>query len=96
MKSQLVPSVMLRPDCGNVMASWPRGCEGGDANGLAPAANETFDAAIQNARPGLEIRDSAPMLENGGFAVSGAAKELAANPRVLEAYLGSRFGMERM
>ena len=37
---------------------------------------------------GLEICDGAHVLENGRFAVSGAAKELAANPRVMEAYLG--------
>jgi branched-chain amino acid transport system ATP-binding protein len=37
---------------------------------------------------GLEISDSAHVLENGRFAVSGTAKELAANPRVMEAYLG--------
>jgi branched-chain amino acid transport system ATP-binding protein len=37
---------------------------------------------------GLEICDCAHVLENGRFAVSGTAKELAANPRVMEAYLG--------
>ena len=37
---------------------------------------------------GLEICDGAHVLENGRFAVSGTAKELAANPRVMEAYLG--------
>ena len=38
---------------------------------------------------GLEICDSAHVLENGRLAVSGTAKELAANPRVMEAYLGT-------
>ena len=38
---------------------------------------------------GLEICDGAHVLENGRFAVSGTAKELAANPRVMEAYLGT-------
>jgi branched-chain amino acid transport system ATP-binding protein len=37
---------------------------------------------------GLEICDRAHVLENGRFAISGTAKELAANPRVMEAYLG--------
>jgi branched-chain amino acid transport system ATP-binding protein len=38
---------------------------------------------------GLEVCDRAHVLENGRIALSGTSKELAANPRVMEAYLGS-------
>jgi len=37
---------------------------------------------------GLEICDRAHVLETGRFTVSGTSKELIANPRVMEAYLG--------
>lgn len=37
---------------------------------------------------GLEVCDSAHVLENGHIALSGSPKQLAANPRVMEAYLG--------
>ncbi len=38
---------------------------------------------------GLEICDRAHVLETGKIALSGSAEELKANPRVLEAYLGT-------
>ena len=38
---------------------------------------------------GLEICDRAHVLETGWIAISGTAQELATNPRVMEAYLGS-------
>jgi branched-chain amino acid transport system ATP-binding protein len=38
---------------------------------------------------GLEICDRAHVLETGQIAISGTSQELAANPRVMEAYLGS-------
>jgi branched-chain amino acid transport system ATP-binding protein len=38
---------------------------------------------------GLEICDRAHVLESGHITISGTSKELAANPRVMEAYLGS-------
>ena len=38
---------------------------------------------------GLEICDRAHVLENGRIAISGTSQELATNPRVMEAYLGS-------
>lgn len=37
---------------------------------------------------GLEVCDHAHVLENGRIALSGDPKQLAANPRVMEAYLG--------
>jgi branched-chain amino acid transport system ATP-binding protein len=38
---------------------------------------------------GLEICDRAHVLETGKIALTGAPQELAANPRVMEAYLGT-------
>ena len=38
---------------------------------------------------GLEICDRAHVLENGRLVISGSARELIANPRVMEAYLGA-------
>ena len=38
---------------------------------------------------GLEICDRAYVLESGVIALSGTAAEVAANPRVIEAYLGT-------
>ena len=71
--------------------------------GLAPIlVRSIFDAFIklrargltiviveQMAWLGLEICERAHVLENGRIAVSGTPQELATNPRVMEAYLGS-------
>jgi branched-chain amino acid transport system ATP-binding protein len=71
--------------------------------GLAPIlVRSIFDAFIklrtrgltiliveQMAWLGLEICDRAHVLETGRIAVSGTPQELATNPRVMEAYLGS-------
>jgi branched-chain amino acid transport system ATP-binding protein len=38
---------------------------------------------------GLEISDRAYVLENGTIALSGTSSEVASNPRVIEAYLGT-------
>ena len=42
----------------------------------------------QNARAALQIADYAYVLEMGEFVLEGAASDLAANPRVVESYLG--------
>ena len=42
----------------------------------------------QNARAALEVADYGYVLETGAIALEGTAKELAQNPRVVEAYLG--------
>ena len=42
----------------------------------------------QNARAALQIADYGYVLEMGEFVLEGAAAELAANPRVIETYLG--------
>jgi branched-chain amino acid transport system ATP-binding protein len=71
--------------------------------GLAPIVLRTiYDAFVQlKARGltiliveqmawlGLEICDRAHVLETGKIALSGTSRELAANPRVMEAYLGT-------
>ncbi|MEZ5786316.1 MAG: ABC transporter ATP-binding protein [Xanthobacteraceae bacterium] len=71
--------------------------------GLAPiVVRSIFDAFVQlRARGatiliveqmawlGLEICDHAYVLEHGRIALSGKREELAANPRIMEAYLGS-------
>ena len=46
----------------------------------------------QNARAALQIADYGYVLENGEIAVEGPSKELAANPRVVETYLGLKAG----
>ena len=70
--------------------------------GLAPVlVDEIFDKIIainkkgttillveQNASEALEISDFAYVLEVGNSTISGPAKEIAADPRVREAYLG--------
>ena len=38
---------------------------------------------------GLEVCDRAYVLENGMIALSGTSAEVASNPRVIEAYLGT-------
>ncbi|MGV8913249.1 MAG: ABC transporter ATP-binding protein [Rhodoglobus sp.] len=43
----------------------------------------------QNARAALRIADRAYVLESGAVTMSGSATELAADPRVVEAYLGA-------
>ncbi len=42
----------------------------------------------QNARAALQVADEAYVLETGEVAMSGPARELADDPRVIEAYLG--------
>jgi len=42
----------------------------------------------QNARAALQVADYAYVLETGEVAMSGPARELADDPRVIEAYLG--------
>jgi branched-chain amino acid transport system ATP-binding protein len=42
----------------------------------------------QNAQMALSIADRAYVLETGRLVLEGSAQELAANPRVQEAYLG--------
>jgi branched-chain amino acid transport system ATP-binding protein len=42
----------------------------------------------QNARAALAVADHAYVLETGAIALSGRASELAADPRVIETYLG--------
>ncbi len=70
--------------------------------GLSPIlVNEIFDIiktvnkegvtvllVEQNASKALQIADKAYVLETGNISVSGYAKDVAANPRVREAYLG--------
>ena len=70
--------------------------------GLSPIlVNEIFDIVKtvtkegvtvllvqQNASKALQIADKAYVLETGNISVSGNAKDVAANPRVREAYLG--------
>ena len=46
----------------------------------------------QNARAALQIADYGYVLENGEITVEGPSKELAANPRVVETYLGLKAG----
>jgi branched-chain amino acid transport system ATP-binding protein len=71
--------------------------------GLAPIVlRAIFDAFValkrrgmtillveQMAWLGLEICDRACVLETGAIAMSGTAREVASNPRVIEAYLGT-------
>ena len=46
----------------------------------------------QNARAALQIADYGYVLENGEIALEGPSQELAANPRVVETYLGLKAG----
>ena len=46
----------------------------------------------QNARAALQVADYGYVLENGEIAVEGPSSELAANPRVVETYLGLKAG----
>ncbi len=49
----------------------------------------------QNARAALAVADHAYVLETGRVALSGPASRLAADPRVIETYLGSGQGLTR-
>lgn len=53
------------------------------------ASGLTILIVEQMAWLGLEICDRAHVLETGRIALSGAPQELASNPRVMEAYLGT-------
>lgn len=44
----------------------------------------------QNARAALELADHAYVLENGALVLEGPARELAADPRIVAAYLGMK------
>jgi branched-chain amino acid transport system ATP-binding protein len=46
----------------------------------------------QNARAALRTADRAAVMEGGRIAISGPARELADDPRVIEAYLGGHVG----
>ena len=46
----------------------------------------------QNARAALQVADYGYVLENGEIALEGPSKELAANPRIVETYLGLKAG----
>jgi branched-chain amino acid transport system ATP-binding protein len=52
------------------------------------AAGVSILLVEQNARAALQIADYAYVLETGELALEGPSAELAANPRVLETYLG--------
>ncbi|TYP58788.1 ABC transporter ATP-binding protein [Thermosediminibacter litoriperuensis] len=54
------------------------------------AQGATIFLAEQNAHKALEIADRAYVLETGRVVLSGSGKELLANPKVQEAYLGVR------
>lgn len=53
------------------------------------ATGVTILLVEQNARAALDIADSGYVLELGGFSLSGPAKQLGRDPRVIESYLGS-------
>jgi branched-chain amino acid transport system ATP-binding protein len=46
----------------------------------------------QNARAALEVSDHAYVLETGAFALTGPARQLAGDARIIETYLGARKG----
>ena len=48
----------------------------------------------QNARAALEIADRAYVMELGEFVMSGSAKDIAGDPRVVESYLGFQHGAD--
>lgn len=52
------------------------------------AAHRTILLVEQNARLALEVADDAYVLETGRIRLSGKAREIASDPRVLAAYLG--------
>ena len=53
------------------------------------AQGTTILLVEQNARAALKIADRAYVLESGRVTMQGPAAELAADPRVIEAYLGA-------
>jgi branched-chain amino acid transport system ATP-binding protein len=53
------------------------------------AGGRTILLVEQNARLALEVADDAYVLENGRIRLFGKAQEVAADPRVIAAYLGS-------
>ncbi len=53
------------------------------------AAGVSILLVEQNARAALRVADHGHVLETGAFALSGPADELAADPRVIETYLGA-------
>ena len=58
---------------------------------IVRALNEqglTIFLVEQNAREALDIADKGYVMENGLIVLSGTGKELLANPRVVDAYLG--------
>ncbi len=58
---------------------------------IIKAVNDLGTAVLvveQNAKAALRIADRAYVLETGTVSLSGSARELAADPRVVEAYLG--------
>lgn len=46
----------------------------------------------QNARAALAVADTAYVMENGQFILSGPARDIACNPRVAEIYMGQSLG----
>jgi branched-chain amino acid transport system ATP-binding protein len=57
--------------------------------GAVNAQGTTVLLVEQNARAALKIADRAYVVETGSVTLSGPAAELAADPRVVEAYLGA-------
>ena len=60
-----------------------------DAFAKLKARGLTILLVEQMAWAGLRICDRAYVLENGTITLSGTAAEVAADPRVIEAYLGA-------
>lgn len=54
------------------------------------AAGVSILLVEQNARAALELADHAYVLENGGLVLEGPARDLAADPRIVAAYLGMK------
>ena len=57
--------------------------------GAVNAQGTTVLLVEQNARAALRIAHRAYVVETGSVTLSGSAAELAADPRVVEAYLGA-------
>ena len=49
----------------------------------------------QNARAALDVADHGYVLEMGEIALHGPARELAADPRVIDTYLGAAQGSKK-
>ena len=61
--------------------------------GIVRSLNEnglTIFLVEQNARQALEIAHHGYVMENGRIVLSGSGKELLADPKVVDAYLGGR------